>query len=500
MRFEPTATANQAPGPAWPAGRERLFRLLGGQPGDAPPMFAAMVALPLLAATLMGGLIVFAELDALVLCLALLACAFIVIDFRIGVVSLILFMPLSASTLLPHRIGGIPGLDQLSLLLIGTVVAWLLHGRSKDSDSGFSTRPLIWLYVAPFVLAGAIGSRHLNEVAPALMIFQPETFDSVLSYVLKIMIRPLFLILFALLVAAAVARSRRPQLFVAPTLVSIWAMSLMTIVFTFLYGASVDDLASTEARRFLSPLGIHANDLGRLYVIAYALLLYTCAATKDAGLRLLLIVSMGVAVLALMLTFSRAGFFAFAVVNGLFLLSRRKFTTLLLGGMLLVIVVLLLPGPVIERVTSGWGGDVNTLSAGRVSIWLPLLPEIWRSPIVGSGLSSIGWSEAMRTGVIQTAGHAHNAYLKTVMDMGLLGLILLCAYLFHVWKGFRRLSIDPAIDPLLRGFYAGAAAGLVSFLLAGFFGSSLTPCTEQIYLWLAIGMMYGQQRLARETA
>ena len=461
-----------------------------------------MLALPLIAATLTAALIVFTELDALAVGLSLLVCAFVLLDFRVGVVCLIVLMPLSASSMFPHSIGGITGLNPLNLLLIGTLASWLLHGRVTGSRAGFATRPLLWFYVVPFVLAGMLGSRHLSEVAPALLIIDPLTFDSVTNYLLWVVVKPLFLVLFALLVAAAVARSRKPELFVAPTLVSIWAMCLMTIVFAFLYGAGLSELAGSEARRFLSPLGMHANDLGRLYVIAYALLLYTCAATKDAGLRVLLIASMGVAILALVLTFSRGAFIGFAVVNALFLLSRRKATTLLLGVLLLVALAVLLPGAVFDRIASGWsGGDINTISAGRVNdIWLPLLPEILRSPIVGNGLSSIAWSEAMHAGIILTTRHAHNAYLNATLDMGLLGLILLCAYFFHVWKGFRRLSADPAIDPLLRGFYAGAAAGLVSFMLAGFFGSRLTPCTEQIFLWLAIGMMYGQQRAATKAS
>ena len=54
------------------------------------------------------------------------------------------------------------------------------------------------------------------------------------------------------------------------------------------------------------------------------------------------------------------------------------------------------------------------------------------------------------------------------------------------------------MSPILRGFYLGAAAGLVSFLVAGIAGSYLTPVTEQSFLWLAIGMMYGQR--ARKPA
>ena len=50
--------------------------------------------------------------------------------------------------------------------------------------------------------------------------------------------------------------------------------------------------------------------------------------------------------------------------------------------------------------------------------------------------------------------------------MGMVGLVLLCAYFAHVWKGFRALSVDPSLSPTLRGFYLGAVAGLASLLIA----------------------------------
>jgi O-antigen ligase len=89
--------------------------------------------------------------------------------------------------------------------------------------------------------------------------------------------------------------------------------------------------------------------------------------------------------------------------------------------------------------------------------------------------------------------HPHNAYLETVLDMGIAGLILIGAYFAHVWKGFRALSVDTSLSPALRSFYLGAMAGLASFLIAGLTESSLRPTTEQSFLWLAIGMMYGQR-------
>ena len=156
-----------------------------------------------------------------------------------------------------------------------------------------------------------------------------------------------------------------------------------------------------------------------------------------------------------------------------------------------------LPDAVYQRATTGFGSGLNAISAGRVEgIWLPLLPEILRSPIYGNGLWSILWSEAMRMegGIVMNATtHPHNAYLETVLDMGMAGLILLGAYFAHVWRGFRALSVDGSVSPTLRGFYLGAMAGLASFLIAGVTESSLRPKTEQAFLWVAIGMMYGQR-------
>ncbi|MDP1525004.1 MAG: O-antigen ligase family protein [Rhodocyclaceae bacterium] len=462
---------------------------------------ALPLVLPLIAAVLFGSLIVFAEVNAAAVSIALLACIFIMLDFRFGVVCLIVFMPLSASSMLPHNIGGITGLNPLNLLLVGTLVSWALQRLPRGTaPTPAPPQSLLWLYVLPFLVASVLGFQHLGDIAARLLVQAPISFSSPTNYVLSIMIKPLFMVLFALLVAAAAARSRQPEKWIIPMLVSVWAMCLMTIGFAAVSGASLTDLSSSESRRLLSPLGLHANDLGRLFAIVYALMLYTFAATQDTRLRMALIASMGLVVVALTLTFSRGAFFGFAVVNLLFLLSRRTPSAFLLSGLVLLAFILMLPAAVFERIGTGWGSGLNAISSGRIEeIWLPLLPEVLRHPIFGNGLGAIAWSAPMHAGTMQAVSHAHNAYLNAALDMGLLGLILLCAYFLHVWRGFRRLSIDPAITPTLRGFYAGAAAGLVSFLLAGFFGSSLTPRPEQFFLWLAIGMMYGQRLTSRTT-
>jgi O-antigen ligase len=415
---------------------------------------------------------------------------------------LILLMPIAPSVIFPHAMFGITGLNPLNVLLVGTLVSYFMHriaGAKTKRGARFMPRPLWWLYVVPFVVAGAMGAPHVSDIPGFMMTPDMSSFFDSMGYVRDVVAKPLFLVVFALLVAAATAEADKVERFVAPMVGAIWIMGLMTVIYFIVTGVSLGDIAGAQSRQFLGPLGLHANDLGRLYAIAYALLLFMWAATPDYRLKIILLASMGMIVLALLLTFSRGAFVGFIVVNVLFLFSRRSPAAYVFAFLLLLLVIPLTPGAVVYRIEEGWGsGDVDAITAGRVDgIWLPLLPELARSPLIGNGLSSILWSDAMRAGKILEVTHPHNAYFGVLLDMGILGLALVCAFFFHVWRSFRKLAKDAALSAELRGLYAGAAAGLVGFLIAGFAGSALTPVPEQVFLWFAIGMMYGQ--FARAT-
>jgi len=452
-----------------------------------------------------GGVVAVAGVNALYLCVSLVGCAFILRDFRIGVALLIVLMPISRSWMFPHAMLGVTGLNPFNLLLVGTVGSLLLQVLSEKNRGPLVPRPLLWLYLVPIIAAGVLGSGHVNEIPSFLLDGNVIEFDSASGYLRDMLMKPLIMVVFALVVGAAMARSEKPERFLYPAVAAIWVMSALVIVFVLLSGTSLKDMAGSESREVLSALGMHANSLGRLYVSAYALLLFTWAESKSSGFRLALLVSMVVVVVALVLTFSRGAFLSFVLVNLLYLVWRRSARTWLLFGLLAACVLVALPGAVYDRVLMGVGsGSVDTISAGRIDyLWLPLLPELARSPIYGHGLGSIMWSEPMRTGggiTFLPVEHPHNAYLQAVLDMGIIGLILLCAYFWHVWKGLRALSHDAALSPTLRGCYAGAAAGLASLLVSYVTDSSLTPGVEQSFLWFSVGMMYGQAATAFRSA
>ncbi len=453
-----------------------------------------------------GALVAVAGLNALYLCVSLIGCAFIARDFRIGVVLLIVLMPISASYFFPHAMLGITGLNPLNLLLVGTLGSFLFQGLFDGSLRGFVPRPLFWMYIVPMLIGGAMGVGHVSEIASVYHIMEPEliAFYNATGYIRDMVVKPLFLVLFALLVAAAVMRSNKPDKLLIPTMISIALAALMVILFVAQSGVSLGQLASSEAREFMAhKIGLHANDLGRLFTIAYALLLFSWVALRHVGYRILVAACMALAVIALMLTFSRGAFVGFIGVNVLFLIWQRSIKTLIGFVLLAAIALLVLPAEVYDRATVGMGQGVNAISAGRVeTLWLPLLPEVVRSPIYGSGLGSMMWSETMHSGggvsVLQ-ATHPHNAYLQALLDLGSVGLLVLCGYFVHVWRGFRTLYRDAQLTPVMRGFFQGAAAGMLSLAVANLSDGSLLPRPEQVFLWLAIGMMYGllRKRLAK---
>lgn len=471
-----------------------MQRLLSPAAGASPAAAAALAG----AGVAAGAAVALAGPNALAICAALLGCVFILLEFRIGVVLLIVFMPLSRSAMFPHAMFGVTGLNPVNLLLAATLGACLLQGLGGGTLRGFVPRPLAWLYLAPLAAAAALGARHVEDIVPGFQLFRMIQFHDAAGYLRDMLFKPLLLVVFALLVAAAAARSARPEKLLLPACISVLVMAALAPGFVLLSGAALADLASSSARSFLSALGMHANELGRLYVSAYALLLFTAAASGPGPApRPLLLAALALSVIALLLTFSRGAFLGFMIVNVLFLAWRRSGKLLLAGALLAAAAPLLLPDAVFERARAGFGLGANAVSAGRIEgLWLPLLPDVLRSPLYGSGLGSILWSDAMHAAQAGAPGiigatHPHNAYLEVLLDMGLAGLALLGAYYLHAWRGLRALAADPGLDPALRGFFQGAAAGLAALLAIAVTDSSLAPRSEQAYLWLAIGMMYG---------
>jgi hypothetical protein len=171
------------------------------------------------------------------------------------VVPLILLMPISSTSIFPRSMLGISGLNPVNLLLAGTLGSCLLQGLSDGSLRRFMPRPMLWLYVVPMIIAGALGVTHVDDIAPALtMLRDPDLRIGMGGYISILVVNPLLMVAFALLVGAAASKSEKPEKFLIPALIAIWVTGLMVIVFVLHSGITLSALASSTSREFLRNL------------------------------------------------------------------------------------------------------------------------------------------------------------------------------------------------------------------------------------------------------
>ena len=457
----------------------------------------------LLAGAVAGGYaLATQEVQAMYAVIAGAAAVAVLLDYRIGAILLVGLLPVSSTSLFPHAMMGVQGLNPINLLLGATLVAYLVRGR-LEHPGALVPKPLMLLFILPIVAAAVMGTRHVDDIHPGFYEQLVINYTNWSGYIRDGLIKPLLIVLAAVLVGAAVAKARRPEPYVAALAVGSVLLALVMLGFVVVSGVRIGWLASPRARAFFDQIGAHANELGRVFVSVYALLLFAWWETKVEKVKVALFLVLGIVTIGIVLTFSRNAFLGFFLVNGMFLLWRFQAKKLGLAMLGAAVAAALAPGAVYRRLTygfdSGAADTANAVSAGRIDgIWLPLVPDALDSPLWGHGLDSIMWSHAMLSGQTLFVGHPHNAYLQAVLDMGLIGLVLLVAYYWTVWRGFRALGSNAYLSPMMRGFFQGACAALVAFAVAGMTGGSLRPQPENVPLWITIGIMYGL--LARRPA
>ncbi|MEK8085851.1 O-antigen ligase family protein [Aquabacterium sp. A3] len=423
-------------------------------------------------------------------------------DYRVGVVALILIMPVSNTYLFPRQLFGITGFSPENLILLGTAgVYFLKHLFSQDGPLKVSSK-FFWFYVLPLLAAGFIGSTHVNNIFPGYLIDNQIKYSTPAPYLRDVVIKPLFFMLYAYLVAAAAKESRRPNLLLIPFVLSILVMVLVVFYGALSSGLGLAGLADSTNRQALNVVGMHANELGPMLVTGIVFVLFIQAGLRSVAVKAACWAVMGVAAVAVMLTFSRAAFLGLMIAAGFYFFGAKNGVRLLAGVLVISVIAMLLPQEVIDRISEGIKpgatdvqsmGKTDKLTAGRVAgIWIPVLYDIAQSPIVGRGMMSMLWSNASWTGLTpHLITHPHNAYLRLLMDMGLMGTLAVLTGVFLLWQKFRSLSTQDFAPTWLRAGARGGAMVLFVFAIFGITGSSWMPVPMQILAWGALGLILG---------
>lgn len=465
----------------------------------APPRTKGMwklVLTALVVAVLSGAIAgLVGALPVLLLLMFLVSAVYAMFDYRLGVLAAVMVLPLAGTVIMPHSLGGMKGLNPLNLLALATIFSLLISipFRRKPLLMPASARPF-WYYVALLVFGGLWGAMHFSQKS----VYTETAFDSAPGYLRDVLLRPLLMLTITYVLAIAVANAKRPSRFLVLIFIAALTLPLVVIGFVAVSHVPLSVLASSTARTFLSRLGMHANEFGLLFNTVLALVLFCLFGKIGGWAKTMLLGLAGVLLVAILLTFSRGAFLGSALVVVFLLISQRRFRAMAAVICFVAAGSLFMPKAVVQRATTDIStGDVSTISAGRVEgIWVPLLSEIPRSPLIGRGMSSILWSEASRTGRIPPFGHPHNAYLGVLLDFGLLGVLVIGAFYRHIWTLYGRLA-QRYQDTIWSEFFKGARVGILVMLIQLVTDDRFTPTSSQVFFWISYGVALGMSaRLA----
>jgi putative inorganic carbon (HCO3(-)) transporter len=255
---------------------------------------------------------------------------------------------------------------------------------------------------------------------------------------------------------------------------------------------------------YAAPLTGNPNDLALLLNLLLPLAAALAASTKRIAMRAALGVIVAADAVAIVLTFSRAGFLTLAV-TALWLVRRwtgARRAVLAFAPLLLLAVWLaprVLPSGYVA--TLGTIADMHSDSTGSAQ-------ERWRDmgaaarfafghPLTGAGIgmNTLALNDARGT----TWRMVHNVYLEYAVDLGVPGLALFVALLVGCLRCARAArrraaTIEPP-SPLLH-YATGIEASLVAFAVAGCFH----PASYHFYFYYVGALAIATQGIVERTA
>ena len=422
-------------------------------------------------------------------------------DFRILGAAVVFLLPFVPTYFLSQGVAGISGQRILGAVIVLALISLacalvLAPGRIRLP----AWRPVCLAYVALFVFAALNGARFAPDTPDYFKALGVVTDTTAMAYLQVILFAPSLVLAACAVMALVALNARHPGWILAPLFASAAVLALLVCWFATHADVTVTELGQQDARRALSALGLHANELGLLLNMALAPALCALGATRRLAPRITLMLLSLILMAGVLMTFSRGAFLGLGVVFLYALFSGRGRNWPIYLLLALALVVALSSQSVVQRATQGIGGeDVDMISSGRVNeIWRPLLPEVLQHPVIGNGHAAILWSDAARSRAILPVGHPHSAYLGSLLDVGIAGTLLTALFFGHMWRMFGSAA-RRAGSAALGGFFRGAAACLPLLLVQGLTDDSFMPGFTHAYLWLAYGAAVGvtqRRRLA----
>jgi putative inorganic carbon (hco3(-)) transporter len=290
-----------------------------------------------------------------------------------------------------------------------------------------------------------------------------------------------------------------------------WALTLMTIpvaatgIQNFLSGVFVHGGVDEAVKRIIgyeAPLTQNPNDLALVLNLVLPLTVALLLTTHTPVARICLLGVLGLQIVAIVVTFSRAGFLTLAttfVVSMLTASGRldRRWTW---GLLILAIVCLpLLPADYVQHMftITDIESDPTGSAQGRWEQQVAAVGYLATHPILGAGIGQN--ILAMNEVLGPDWKMVHNAYLEYAIDLGLPGLILFLLLFVGSVRSAGRAARLAAMRPGghdLSVLANGIRVSLLSFAVAAFF----SPVAYHFHFYYFAGLALASLGIAETAA
>ncbi len=248
-------------------------------------------------------------------------------------------------------------------------------------------------------------------------------------------------------------------------------------------GEWVDAAESVKTRAF-SIVG-SPNALGSHMALTSAVALGLVLEEKTWLKRLLWLAAFTILTLCLVLTFSRGAWLAFAGALGIIgiIYDRR----ILFAGIAVALVAVLFVPAVSHRLIYLFSEEymINSASSGRISRWFQAYDQMRNNPLFGAGLGHFGGAVAKRH---YNTIYVDNYYMKTLAEMGLLGLSL---FLWLIGSTLRQgyNSMKQLISPRMKFMSMGMFTAILVIVLHNGVENVFEIPYLNSYFWLLTGLL-----------
>lgn len=399
----------------------------------------------------------------------------------LGLGLFIIMIPFSSVSLIMRTIGEIQGLKIFNLVSICMIVGYILSQNNRRFENADK---LFFFGVLSFYTIAAV--RSFSYIENFSDHFWEGQF-SMVSYLQNNIFKS-FMFFVPFILISVFIKKRKEIVSVSYWIIgSVFFLSLFLLVFYIFFTPLKIDFQSVRDG-FANFFTLHGNELVNFYIATFPILLAVAVSTRKKGLLVInVLVLFIVAIL-----YSRAAYIIILISAFMyFLISRRKRYVPIFIAVLLVL-ALIIPNNVLDRAVTGIDGvDLNYFSAGRTDeIWKPLLEEISKDPkllLLGIGLHPMAQTNTFKNHLMLNVGHAHNMYVTTILEVGLIGLIFYLIFLVYFLVVFIRVSFKIE-DDLLKNIMFGVVIAIIGFLIRGMTDGFFLPLNNNAFLWVALGL------------